>query len=177
MFEPTSPGHANCNEGKCINSILMRPTNLLLAITACLCSTALSAQNTTIPQGLYKTIASMDSVFFRAFNSCDVETSKSFFTEDLEFYHDAGGLTDYLQNIRSIEQRCSRETKVRRELVEGSLQVFPIKNFGAIEIGSHRFYYTEKGKEEKLDGTFKFVHIWKNVNGKWKMCRVISYDH
>src|SRR5688572_3359159 len=119
-------------------------------------------------QELKKKIAYMDSVLFHAFNTCDVNLSKSLFTEDLEFYHDAGGLTNYSQNVNSILQRCNRETKVRRELVKGSLEVFPIKDFGAVEIGSHRFYYTEKGREEKLDGTFKFVHIWKNVNGDWK---------
>ena len=119
----------------------------------------------------------MDSVFFRAFNTCDVNTSKSLFTEDLEFYHDAGGLTNYAQNVNSIVQRCNRETKVRRELVNGSLEVFPIKDYGAVQIGSHRFYYTEKGQAEKLDGTFRLVHIWKNVNGDWKISRVISYDH
>jgi ketosteroid isomerase-like protein len=129
------------------------------------------------PQELTKKIAYMDSVLFHAFNTCDVNTSKSLFTEDLEFYHDAGGLTNYAQNVNSILQRCNRETKVRRELVKGSLEVFPIKDFGAIQIGSHRFYYTEKGQEEKLDGTFKFVHIWKHTNGSWKIARVISYDH
>jgi ketosteroid isomerase-like protein len=129
------------------------------------------------PQELTRKIAYMDSVLFYAFNTCDVNTSKSLFTEDLEFYHDAGGLTNYSQNVNSILQRCKRETKVRRELVKGSLEVFPIKDFGAIQIGSHRFYYTEKGQEEKLDGTFKFVHIWKNANGDWKISRVISYDH
>jgi len=128
-------------------------------------------------QELTRKIAYMDSVFFYAFNTCDVNMSKSLFTEDLEFYHDAGGLTNYTQNVNSILQRCNRETKVRRELVKGSLEVFPIKDFGAIQIGSHRFYYTDKGQEEKLDGTFKFVHIWKNVNGDWKISRVISYDH
>lgn len=148
---------------------------ILLLATATLLSSTLKAQST--PHDLTKVIAAMDSTFFHAFNTCDVETSKSLFTEDLEFYHDAGGLTNYTQNLTSIRRRCAGETKVRRELVEGSLEVFPIKDFGAIEIGSHRFYYTEKGKEEKLDGTFKFVHIWKNVNGNWKMCRVISYDH
>ena len=130
-----------------------------------------------LPQELTKKIAYMDSVLFYAFNTCDVNLAKSLFTEDLEFYHDAGGLTNYTQNVNSILQRCNSETKVRRELVKGSLQVFPIKDFGAIQIGSHRFYYTEKGQEEKLDGTFKFVHIWKNVNGDWKISRVISYDH
>jgi ketosteroid isomerase-like protein len=119
----------------------------------------------------------MDSVLFYAFNTCDVNTSKSLFTEDLEFYHDAGGLTNYNQNVNSILQRCKNATKMRRELVKGSLEVFPIKDFGAIQIGSHRFYYTEKGQEEKLDGTFKFVHIWKNTNGEWKISRVVSYDH
>ncbi|HEY5749755.1 MAG TPA: nuclear transport factor 2 family protein [Chryseolinea sp.] len=128
-------------------------------------------------QELTRKIAYMDSVLFHAFNTCDVNTSKSLFTDDLEFYHDAGGLTNYAQNVNSILQRCNKETKVRRELVKGSLEVFPIKDFGAIEIGSHRFYYTEKGQEEKLDGTFKFVHIWKNTNGSWQIARVISYDH
>ena len=129
------------------------------------------------PEDLTKKIAYMDSVLFYAFNTCDVSLLKSLFTQDLEFYHDAGGLTNYSQNVNSIVQRCSRETKVRRELVKGSLEVFPIKDFGAVEIGSHRFYYTEKGQEEKLDGIFKFVHIWKNTNGDWKISRVISYDH
>ncbi|MBL0745668.1 nuclear transport factor 2 family protein [Chryseolinea lacunae] len=156
----------------------MTPKIFLLATaTSTLLSLTLSAQSTAELQDLTKTIASMDSTFFHAFNMCDVETSKSLFTEDLEFYHDAGGLTNYTQNLNSITRRCDGETKVRRELVEGSLEVFPIKDFGAIEIGRHRFYYTEKGKQEKLDGTFKFVHIWKNVKGSWKMCRVISYDH
>lgn len=126
---------------------------------------------------LFKKISSMDSLLFHAFNTCDVNTSKSLFTEDLEFYHDKGGLTNYSQNVRSIMGRCSGEAKVRRELVKGSLEVFPIKDFGAVQIGAHNFYYTEKGKEEKFDGTFKFVHVWKNDNGSWKISRVISYDH
>ena len=83
------------------------------------------------PEELTKKIAYMDSVLFYAFNTCDVNLSKSLFTEDLEFYHDAGGLTNYSQNVNSILQRCNRETKVRRELVKGTLEVFPIKDFGA----------------------------------------------
>jgi hypothetical protein len=136
-----------------------------------------SSQSLSI-QALTKKIASMDSILFHAFNTCDVNTSRSLFTEDLEFYHDAGGFTNYAQNVNSILQRCNnKELKVRRELVKGSLEVFPIHDFGAIQIGSHRFYYAETGQAEKLDGTFKFVHIWKNTNGNWKIARVISYDH
>ena len=152
---------------------------LIFVLVALICSDLVNAQTNQnlSPEDLTKKIAYMDSVLFYAFNTCDVSLLKSLFTQDLEFYHDAGGLTNYSQNVNSIVQRCSRETKVRRELVKGSLEVFPIKDFGAVEIGSHRFYYTEKGQEEKLDGIFKFVHIWKNTNGDWKISRVISYDH
>jgi hypothetical protein len=158
----------------------MKSMAILIIITLFFASTTfLNAQTNQnlSAQELIKKIAYMDSVLFYAFNTCDVNTSKSLFTEDLEFYHDAGGVTNYEQNVNSILQRCKKETKVRRELVKGSLEVFPIKDFGAIQIGSHRFYYTEKGQEEKLDGTFKFVHIWKNTNGDWKISRVVSYDH
>jgi Domain of unknown function (DUF4440) len=152
---------------------------LLFVLIFLQCPFLVSAQadhDLPLPE-LKKKIAHMDSVLFHAFNTCDVAMSKSLFTDDLEFYHDAGGLTNYSQNVNLIVQRCNGEAKVRRELVEGSLEVFPIKNFGAIQLGSHRFYYKGKGQEEKLDGTFKFVHIWKNVNGDWKISRVISYDH
>jgi|SRR5688572_23783581 hypothetical protein len=151
---------------------------LLFIVITCFIGQAEAQTNQPLsPQALTKKIASMDSILFHAFNTCDVNTTKSLFTEDLEFYHDRGGLTDYAQNVKLIIGRCGQETKVRREFVKGSLEVYPIKDYGAIQIGSHRFYYTEKGKEEKLDGTFKFVHIWKNENGNWKIARVISYDH
>jgi hypothetical protein len=82
-------------------------------------------------RALYDTTLSMDSVFFNAFNTCDTTESKSLFTKDLEFYHDVGGLTNYDQNMESIRYRCNSKTKVRRELVKASLEVYPIKNYGA----------------------------------------------
>jgi hypothetical protein len=150
---------------------------ILFVAIASLCKVNAQANQSLSAKELKSKIEYMDSILFHAFNTCDVNMAKSLFTEDLEFYHDAGGLTNYAQNVKSILYRCSQETKVRREFVKGSLEVFPIKDFGAIQIGSHRFYYTEKGQEEKLDGTFKFVHIWKNIDGSWKISRVISYDH
>jgi hypothetical protein len=140
-------------------------------------SKAQLSDDSGIKTDLYDTIYLMDSIFFNAFNTCDTTKTKLLFTNDLEFYHDAGGLTNYDQNLESIRYRCGGTTKVRRELVTGSLEVYPIKNYGAIEIGRHRFYYTEVGKEEKLDGTFKFIHIWVHKNNEWKISRAISFDH
>lgn len=129
------------------------------------------------PEKLYQTIASMDSLLFEAFNKCDTVAAKEFFTKDLEFYHDKGGLTRYEENMRSIYKRCTSNYIVRRELVPGTIEVFPIKDYGAIQLGSHRFYIKNKGEAEQLDGTFRFVHVWRNENGRWKIARVVSFDH
>ena len=99
------------------------------------CTMAQSNDDPGSARALYDTIYLMDSIFFQAFNTCDTSKAKSLFTKDLEFYHDAGGLTNYTQNLESIRYRCNSKTKVRRELVTGSLEVHPIKDYGAIEIG------------------------------------------
>jgi hypothetical protein len=124
---------------------------------------------------LFKEIEKMDSVLFAAFNSRDIESFKNFFTTDLEFYHDKGGLTNYEYTINSLKETAKRNDGLRRELVKGSLEVYPVPGFGAMQIGAHRFCHMEKGKQDC--GTFKFVHIWQKKNGEWKITRVVSYDH
>ena len=124
---------------------------------------------------LFNEIAHMDSVLFNAFNNRDIEKFKTLFTTDLEFYHDKGGLTDYNYTIQSLRNTTAQNNGLRRELVKGSLEVYPIKDYGAIQIGAHTFCHPENGRMDC--GTFKFVHVWKKINNEWKITRVISYDH
>lgn len=126
---------------------------------------------------LFKEISDMDSILFGAFNRRDLETLKTLFSEDLEFYHDKGGLAFYRQNMDTFKENFASPTRVRRELVDGTLEVYPIAGYGAVEIGVHRFYSADPGQSEKLTATAKFVHVWQNNNGKWKITRVVSYDH
>jgi ketosteroid isomerase-like protein len=133
--------------------------------------------SSTPSSSLYEEIAHMDSVLFDAFNNRDFDTLKTLFTPDLEFYHDRAGLTSYEQNMESFERHFASSTKVRRELVSGSLEVYPIPNYGAVEVGIHRFYSTEPGGKEELTATAKFVHVWQYKNGQWKISRVVSFDH
>jgi hypothetical protein len=73
---------------------------------------------------------------------------------------------------------CGNENwRLRREVVEGTMHVFPLNNYGAILTGEHVFYILEKGKNEQLDGLAKFTHVWRFKDNKWKMHRVLSYDH
>lgn len=132
---------------------------------------------TPVSTALYDTIVQMDSILFNAFNTRDFDKLKTFFSEDLEFYHDLGGLTNYQQNLDAFKKTFQSDRKVRREVVVGSLEVYPIKNYGAVEIGIHRFYVTEKGQKEKLGSEAKFVHVWEKKDIEWKITRIISYGH
>lgn len=145
---------------------------LLFGITA---AGSVQAQGLKPTDSLYQEIARLDSVLFDAFNRRDMETFKALFAEDLEFYHDKGGLTDYTYTINSMKEVAKRNDGLRRDLVKGSLEVYPIPGYGAMQIGAHTFCHTEGGK---LDcGTFKFAHVWKKVGADWKITRVISYGH
>jgi len=64
--------------------------------------------------------------------------------------------------------------KVTRELVLGTLEVYPMANYGAVEIGVHRFHHP--GNADDV-GEAKFIHLWQNKDGVWKVTRVISFDH
>jgi hypothetical protein len=126
------------------------------------------------PDELFRTIASMDSALFDSFNGCDLEKFKTFFIDDVEFYHDQNGLTVGAQTMTEQVKKniCG---KARRELVAGTLKVYPMRGFGAVEIGVHRFYPPKKGSEPT--GEAKFIHLWQKKDGEWKITRVISYDH
>ena len=69
---------------------------LLLCLSTC---THLQAQDRNTGDTLYRQIARMDSVLFTAFNNRDLKSFEKLFAEDLEFYHDKGGLTNYQHTI------------------------------------------------------------------------------
>ena len=145
---------------------------LLMLVSGC---GQLNAQNKSPDISLFNQIAHMDSVLFNAFNNRDVETFRNLFTADLEFYHDKGGLTGYEYTIQSLKNTAARNDGLKRELMPATLEVYPIKDYGAIQIGTHRFCHIENGKQDC--GTFKFVHVWKKMGDEWKITRVVSYDH
>jgi ketosteroid isomerase-like protein len=123
---------------------------------------------------LYKTIVKLDSVFFDAYNHCDTkfETYADFYAEDIEFYHDQGGLSNLKQDILEGTKKyiCG---KVTRNLVPGSIEVYPIKDYGAIEIGLHSFSNNTNPPDEPKKVS-RFTIFWKQVNGTWKIAKVVS---
>ena len=72
------------------------------------------------------------------------------FTQDLEFYHNKDRLTNYEQTGENFKRLFANTPDIRRELVPRTLEVYPIKDYGAIEVGAHRFCHKEEGKEERV---------------------------
>ena len=52
-----------------------------------------------------------------------------------------------------------------------------IGGYGAMQMGTHRFFALRKGKPDQLTETGKFIDLWKREGDSWKLARVISYDH
>ncbi len=131
-----------------------------------------------------KTILQKDSLFWHTYNNCDTANYNQFFSDDLEFYHDRGGITLGPANLAlSLKKNlCSNpDFRIRREVVNGTVKVFPLQKsgeiYGAILSGEHIFYIVEKGKQPRLDGKAKFTHLWILKNNFWQMTRILSYDH
>lgn len=142
------------------------------------CSTTRQTTQDSLPpyvpenRGLHDTIAMMDSILFEAYNTCKLEKFATMIDEDLEFYHDRGGLTTSKQSIlESLKNNICG--KVTRELLPGSIEVYPIPGYGAVQIGSHRFYNSQE-KERGPSRYARFIHTWHMENGQYRIARVIS---
>jgi ketosteroid isomerase-like protein len=120
-------------------------------------------------------VVRLDDSLSAAFNAHDLDRLMALFSPDLEFYHDAGGLQSFDVVKSGFGGLFSQDNGSRRELVAGTLRVFPIGDYGALELGRHRFCHDEKGRVDC--GTFEFAHVWRRQGSEWKITRVISYGH
>ena len=116
---------------------------------------------------LKDTISFLDAKFWQSYNACNVDGMAMYLSDDVEFYHDKGGLLSGKEAlIHSLKfQLCGNtEIKLIRKEVPGSVEVFPLakegKYYGAIISGSHVFYLKKENEGAKLDGRARFNQLW-----------------
>lgn len=165
------------------NSII---TTVVAAVAVMFSATTVTAQSsgskTSASRQVFEELAVKDSELFDTiFNKCNVERLTELITEDFEFYHDKSGQVaksgkEFVDSIRNLceRQRTGLDYRARRVLERNSLAVYPLNNYGAVQMGVHRFYPLIKGKSNEIA---KFTHLWKKENGEWRLARVLSYDH
>jgi hypothetical protein len=157
-------------------SIVYLYSSIVLIIVSCAPKKETSAQSpyryTIENQQLHDAITTMDSTFFDAYNKCDMNMQAQIYADTLEFYHDKGGLMTSKQDILEGTKKniCG---KVTRELVAGSIEVYPIKDFGAVEIGLHKFHNNQEPANTPSTIS-KFIIMWQFANNKWQITKVIS---
>ncbi len=155
----------------------MKPKNatfLYLLVVLSVSTLPANAQSASQPDPLFQTIRALDTKLFDAYNHCDPATLGAMVSDDLEFYHDQTGLSvGKAPFLAAIKQNICG--KVERTLLPDTLEVYPLNGYGAVEIGIHRFHHP--GRPEDGAGDAKFVMLWQNKSGVWKVTRVISYYH
>ncbi|AAK22875.1 nuclear transport factor 2 family protein [Caulobacter vibrioides] len=139
----------------------------------------------TVPQAedglrsgpLYEELASLDKALFDAsFVTCDAAKANAIFADDVEFFHDKDGLSvgeQVRENTRRLTASCPGKHGVTRTVVPGTLRVYPIAGYGAMQVGAHRF--DERGAATST--LAQFISMWRLQDGKWRLARVISFDH
>lgn len=146
-----------------------------------------AASTTPMPEGpaLRSAIEARDAELFQLFfQGCDPARLRPMLADDLEFYHDKGGLvfSNADAMVADYAKQCAERAKPdawrsRRELVTASLIVDPVPGHGAMEAGEHLFYERKGEGPEKLAGKALFAMVWKWDAGQWKLSRVLSYAH
>ena len=146
--------------------------------TALLCGAVeATAATERTPEQLTDTLDALDTAVFDAFNTCadpaQLAEHAAYFDDAVEFYHDNGGVTWTRDEMigRTRQYVCGH---YRRERVPGTLVVYPIKDFGAIAQGKHRFCDLA-GTD--CAGEADFVMVWRERDGQWQVTRVLSYAH
>ena len=161
-----------------LDEFFMLPTRLLPLLIAGLLFLgiqSIQAQSTVqsfSKAELIQEISRMDSLLFEVgFNKCRLNVWKPIISRDLEFYDDRSGLNTSLQTeVNSFKDKCSKSFSVTRQPV--NMNIYPLKKFGAVQTGVHRFYVDGKPAEQA-----RFTHIWKFEDNQWQITRIISYDH
>ena len=159
---------------------------LSLSLLLASCPTALATEPATLPEPAQLTaeIQARDLELFDVmFEQCAPEKLRALVTDDLEFYHDKGGLmrggdafvAQYAKNCEAAKKPDAWRS--RRKVVEGSFDVDPVPGHGAIATGEHRFYERQGEGAEKLVGRARFAIVWQRTADGWRMSRALSYDH
>src|SRR5688572_12766145 len=159
-----------------------------VAVAVLITGTTGLAQQGFVPPAsdeLVHAISEKDRQLFNAvFETCDTVQLAQLVAEDFEFYHDKSGhvFNSGSAWVKAVSEMCERQKvgtdyTARRELDAASVRMYPLKNYGAIHIGAHRFYRKLPGGQEKLVEVALFTNLWKHEHGTWKLTRVLSYNH
>jgi ketosteroid isomerase-like protein len=134
------------------------------------------------PPAWQTAVQQADDAYWAAYNRADPQAMNAFLADDVEFYHDRGGMIKGKAALSAVNDgMATSKNKIRREAAAGTVHIFPMRNdndvYGAIVTGEHLFYVTPKDKPEFFVGRSYFTQLMLLQNGAWKVARIFSYEH
>lgn len=155
-----------------------------LLVAGAILSPVAQAAPAAAAAGWDNTVRAFDDTYWAAYNHCDIAALHAMNSDDLEFYHDVGGV---MRGRSEFDKAMSNNIcgnpalHVRREAIPGTVHAFPLMSngalYGTVIEGQHRFYNTATGKPDVLTGQARFTSLYLLQGGAWKMARVLSFDH
>jgi len=133
---------------------------------------------------LQQELDALDAALFEPlFNRCELDGMDELLHPQLEFLHDQAGRQDRADFERATRQNlCSGQgDKPLRRLLPGTLESHPLyangELYGAVQSGRHAFFLRGPDGRERPTSQARFVHTWLRVDGRWRLYRVLSFDH
>ncbi|TWI70028.1 uncharacterized protein DUF4440 [Pseudoduganella lurida] len=148
---------------------------------------ALSAPLFALAQnpGLLAEVKTADAAYWQAYNDCDYATLDRLTAENVEFYHDLGGLTSGRAALTDSVRKniCGRpDMAIRRTAQDKDVQTYLLNRgpdvYAAVVTGRHEFTQGPKGVPLPPNGEAQFTMLWlRNADKTWTLSRVLSYGH
>lgn len=137
------------------------------------------------PAAIQAEIKTADAAYWKAYNSCDLNALDALTADDVEFYHDLGGMTLGRANLSKAvrDNICGdKDVRIRRDAAPEETQTFLLRRgdavYAALVTGQHHFFRVMKANGAAVPSdNARFTSLWVKHDKGWKLSRVMSYDH
>jgi hypothetical protein len=152
-------------------------TSIVIAIITAMTPVMAADSNTDWEAQIRKA----DDTYWHDFNFGTSASFNSHLSQDVEFYHDLGGMVLGYEALAKVNSGMDNtKSPGRRVIVPDTLRIFPMRNgpdiYGAIVMGDHDFFNTESGKKTRVMRS-SFTNLMLLKDGVWKVARIYSYNH
>jgi hypothetical protein len=136
--------------------------------------------------GLLAEVKAADTAYWKAYNDCDYAALDRLTADNVEFYHDQGGVTNgraaLTDSIRKHICGGRPAVAVTRTAQDKDVQVFLLNRgpdvYGALVTGRHAFANGPVGRQATPLIEALYAILWlRGADKAWTISRVVSYDH
>jgi len=116
------------------------------------------------------------------FQRCDAAALQALLAADVEIINNGAVSFTRDEEMGLYSERCREPAfgtpayRDLREEVPGTARAMPLKDFGVLESGEHRFVRREPNGARRELARTRYVALWKKAPGGWELKRLYNYD-